>query len=183
MRISRGDQRRGRRLHPRTRQGRPCPFRHQPRHPRRPCLRGRRHPGPLHHPVDVKALRVRAGAGHAGRGAGRKRHRRRTLGRSLQFDPPQCRKPSLQSDGQCRRDRLLRPDPRGQGRRRVRIYPPGAGPVCRARPRRRRCRLCLRKRHRRPQPRDRLSAAHQRRDQGQRRLRCWTSISGNAPSW
>ena len=29
----------------------------------------------------------------------------------------------VQSDGQCRRDRLLRADPRGQGRRRVRIYP------------------------------------------------------------
>ena len=71
-------------------------------------------------------------------------------------------------DGQCRRDRLLRPDPRGQGRRRVRIYPAGAGAVCRARPRRRRRRLCLRKRDRRPQPRDRLSAAHQCRDQGQR---------------
>ena len=40
-----------------------------------------------------------------------KRDRRRAVGRSLQFDPPQCRKPSLQSDGQCRRDRLLRPDP------------------------------------------------------------------------
>ena len=86
-------------------------------------------------------------------------------------------------DGQCRRDRLLRPDPRGQGRRRVRIYQAGAGPVCRARPRRRRRRLFLRKHHRRPQPRDRLSAAHQRRDQGQRGMRCWRSISGNAPSW
>ena len=95
--------------------------------------------------------------------------RRRAVGRSLQLDPPQRRKPPLQSDGQCRRDRLLRPDPRGQGRRRVRIYPPGAGPVCRARSRRRRGRLCFRKRDRRPQPRDRLSAAHQCRDQGQGR--------------
>ena len=59
----------------------------------------------------------------AGRGAGRERDRRRAVGRSLQFDPAQCRQPSVQSDGQCRRDRLLRPDPRSQGRRRVRVYP------------------------------------------------------------
>ena len=74
-------------------------------------------------------------------------------------------------DGQCRRDRLLRPDPRGQGRRRVRLYQAGARPVCRARSRRRRRRLFFRKRHRRPQPRDRLSAAHQCRDPGQRGFR------------
>ena len=94
--------------------------------------------------------------------------RRRTVGRSLQLDPPQRREPSLQPDGQCRRDRLLRPDPRGQGRRRIRLYQAGAGAVCRARSRRRRRRLFFRKRDRRPQPGDRLSAAHQRRDQGQR---------------
>ena len=106
-----GDWRRRCRLHSGTRQGRSRSFRHQPRHPRRPCLRGRRQPDSLHHPVDVKAVRVRAGAGHAGRSAGGKRNRRRAVGRSLQFDPPQRRQPSLQSDGQCRRDRLFRPDP------------------------------------------------------------------------
>ena len=89
----------------------PDSFRHQPRHPRRPCLRGRRHPDSLHHPVDVEAVRVRAGAGHARRGAGGKRNRRRAVRRSLQFDPPQRRQPSLQSDGQRRRDRLLRAYP------------------------------------------------------------------------
>ncbi len=88
-----------------------------------------------------------------GAGTGGERHRRRAVGRSLQLDPPQRREPPVQSDGQCRRDRLFRPDPRGQGRRRVRIYPAGARPLRRARPRRRRCRLCFRKRHRRPQPR------------------------------
>ena len=165
----RGNRRRRRRLHSGTRQGRPCPFRHQPRHPRRPRLRGRRYPHSLHDPVDVKALRVRAGAGHAGRGAGGERHRRRTVRRSLQFDPAQCRQPSLQRDGQRRRDHLHQPDPRGQGRRRVRIHPPGARPVCRARPRRRRGRVCLRKRHRRPQPRHCLSAAHLSRHQAGRR--------------
>ena len=60
-------------------------------------------------------------------------------------------------------------DPRGQGRRRLRIYPPGARPVCRARTRRRRGGLCFRKRNRRPQPRDRLSPAQLRRHQGRRR--------------
>ena len=99
----------------------------------------------------------------------RKRDRRRAVGRPLQFDPPECRQPSLQSDGQRRRHRLLRPDPRGQGRRRLRIYPSGARPVCRARTRHRRGRVCLRKRDRRPQPRDRLSPAQLLRHQGRRR--------------
>ena len=138
---------------------------------------------PFHHPVDVKTLRVRAGAGHAGRRAGRKRDRRRAVGRSLQFDPPQRREPSVQSDGECRRDRLLRADLRSQGRRRVRIYQAGAGTVCRTRARRRRRRLFIREPDRRPQPGDRLSPAHQRRHQGQCQRRCWRSISGNARSW
>ena len=108
---------------PGTLQGQSRSFRHQPRDAGRPCLRGRRHPRALHHPVDVEAVRVRAGARHAGRSAGGKRDRRRTVGRSLQFDPAQCREPSVQPDGQCRCDRLLRPDSRSQGRRRLRIYP------------------------------------------------------------
>ena len=76
----RGERRRRCRLHSRAQQGRPCPFWHQPRHARRPCLRGRRQQHPLHHPVDVKAVRVRTGARHAGRRASRERDRRRTLG-------------------------------------------------------------------------------------------------------
>ena len=59
----------------------------------------------------------------------------------------------------------------------------GARPVCRARARRRRRRLFVREPDRRPQPRDRLSAAHQRRASRTMSARCWRSISGNARSW
>ena len=169
--FCRGNRRRRRRLHSGTRQGRPCPFWHQPRHPRRPRLRGRRYPHSLHHPVDVKAVRVRAGAGHAGRRTGGERDRGRTFRRSLQFDPPQCRKPPLQPDGQCRRHHLYRADPGGQGRRRVRLHPPGARPLCRARACGRRDRVCIRNGHRRPQPCHCLSPAHLARHQGRCRRR------------
>ena len=72
-RLPRRDRRRGRKLHSRAFQGRPRSFRHQPRHPRWSRLRGRRHPGALHHPVDVETVRVRAGAGQPRRLAGGKR--------------------------------------------------------------------------------------------------------------
>ena len=56
--------RRGRRrdLHPGARQGRPGLVRHLPRDHRRPRLRGRRHAPAVHHPVDLEAVHLRAGA-------------------------------------------------------------------------------------------------------------------------
>src|SRR5271170_3721890 len=85
--VFRGHRWRRRRLYPGAWQGRPRSFRHQPRHPRRTRLRGRRYQNPLHHPVDFQTVRIRAGAGYAGRRKGRKRDRCRALGRPLQFDP------------------------------------------------------------------------------------------------
>ena len=89
----------------------PAHFGISARHHRRPRLRGRRQRRALHHPVGLEGVRVRAGAGDGRGGAGRGSDRRRAERRGLQFDPPHHRQPAVQSDGQCRRDRLLRTDP------------------------------------------------------------------------
>ena len=118
-----------------------------------------------------------------GAARGRKRNRRRAVGRSLQFDPAQRRQPSLQSHGQRRRDRLLRPDPSrpratapstiSAGRwaglpgansmSTKRSTPPKAQPATATA---RSAISCA------TPPSSRMTWP-----------RCWTSISGNAPSW
>ena len=176
-------QRRGRQLHSGAEQGQSGAFRHQPRDHRRPRLRSRRQRGRIHHPVDLEGVRVRAGAGNSRRRAGRSQDRRRAERRGVQFDPSDRRQPAVQRHGQCRRDRLLGPDPQRRRRRRVRARARCAEPLRRARARRRRGGV------RSPNARPATATAPSPiccatiPSSTATSTRCSTSISGNAPSW
>ncbi len=114
-------------------------------------LRDRRQHGRVHDPVDLQGVRVCPGAGDGRCRAGRIDRGRRAERRRLQLHPAGFGQSAVQSHGQCRRDRLHRPDLRTRAGWRLRLAAAGTEPLCRTAAGGRRAYLPLRARIRRPE--------------------------------
>ncbi len=178
-------QRRGGRLHPGARTGRPVAARAVPLDGRRRGLRGGRHPDRLHDPVDLQALRLRARAGRARPGRGARRGRRRAVRRGVRRALAGAGVgAAAQPDDQRRRARRAHPGRRAGDP--VRADPGRAVGVRRPPARGGRGGVPLRDRDRVPQLRHRQHAAQPRHDPraaraGRRRLHPAVRGPGHRP--